>query len=63
MPAEPADDESDEGFADPSPAAEQVSATDSHPLAAQAGGGELDEATRAEIEGIQEPEQTESKKS
>ena len=63
MPAEPADDESDEGSEDPSPAAEQVSAADSHPPAAPAGGGELDEATRAEIEGIQEPEQTESKKS
>ncbi|TCM50122.1 TerC family protein [Kribbella sp. VKM Ac-2568] len=64
MPARPADDdESDESSADPSPATEQVSPTDSHTLAAQAGGGELDEATRAEIEGIQEPEQTDSKKS
>jgi tellurite resistance protein TerC len=63
MPSRPADDESDDSTADASPATEQVSATDSHTLAAQAGGGELDEATRAEIEGIQAPEQTDSKKS
>lgn len=61
MPSRPADDESDDGTAEASSATEQV--TDSHRLAAQAGGGELDEATRAEIEGIQEPEQTNSKKS
>jgi tellurite resistance protein TerC len=35
----------------------------SRSVAAQAGGGELDEATRAEIEGIHEPEQTDSKQS
>ncbi|MEV6412933.1 TerC family protein [Kribbella sp. NPDC051718] len=31
--------------------------------AAQAGGGELDEATRAQLEGLQEPEQSDTKKS
>ncbi|MDX6246879.1 MAG: tellurite resistance protein TerC [Kribbellaceae bacterium] len=40
-----------------------VEAETSRSVAAQAGGGELDEATRAEIEGIHEPEQTDSKQS
>jgi tellurite resistance protein TerC len=61
MPPRPQVDESDDSTADA--ATEQVASNDSHTLAAQAGGGELDEATRAEIEGIQEPEQTDSKKS
>jgi len=63
MPPRPAVEEADDSTADAAPATEQVPSMDSHTRAAQAGGGELDEATRAEIEGIQEPEQTNTKKS
>ncbi len=63
-PADPAVDGSD-GTADAAPATGEVQDGRTQDVAAQAGGGELDEATRAEIEGIHEPEpeQTDSKKS
>lgn len=47
----------DDGTADATRVTDEVS------TAAAAGGGELDEATRAELEGLHEPEQSDSKKS
>jgi tellurite resistance protein TerC len=57
---------SDAGPTDPAPSdpgpSDPADGETSRAVAAAAGGGELDEATRAEIEGIQEPEETDSKK-